>query len=61
VAKPEQKQAKKEELSDEDAGFDDWENAIEDIAEKIVKQTAANDHGSSTKQDLASDDEETKD
>ena len=61
MAKPEQKQAKKEELSDEDAGFDDWENAIEDIAEKIVKQTAANDHGSSTKQDLASDDEETKD
>jgi hypothetical protein len=61
VAKPEQKQAKKEELSDEDAGFDDWENAIEDIAEKIVKQTAAHDHGSSTKQDLASDDEETKD
>ena len=61
MAKPEQKQAKKEELSNEDAGFDDWENAIEDIAEKIVKQTAANDHGSSTKQDLASDDEETKD
>lgn len=60
VAKPTEKQVKKEESSDEGAGFDDWENAIEDIANKIVKKTAAHDHASLTK-DLASDDEETKD
>lgn len=50
---------KGKESSDEGAGFDDWENAIEDIADKMVKKTAT-EQSNLTNEEVASD-EETKD
>lgn len=49
----------KQESSDEGAGFDDWENAIEDIADKMVKKTAT--ESNMTNEEVSSDNEESKD
>jgi hypothetical protein len=47
-------------VDEQTAEFDDWENAIEDIAESIVKKTSAIEVNI-TKDDVSSGDEESKD